>query len=294
MRWIVIVFTCGLTASSTARLEAHGLPILITADAGQQLFTDQQTYSSGAFALLGGVVLTTDQPGYAVVDNKQGISFGTTLKLNVIDQLLFWQNGQVKLDTAQKLDVSNFDGATSTVDKDTVFIGGQVIDSYDGLPGWHVHLDYTMQSTAAPAGAYGLLLQLTASGYEKSERFLLVFNNGLSSGAFATATADLTDAEFKGPGDANGDDIVDGADYTLWADHYLQAATWRNGNFNYDAIVDGADYTIWADNYNPTPALATAIPEPSTAALSLAGAIVLAVAWWNRLARRRSAVFAQR
>ena len=29
----------------------------------------------------------------------------------------------------------------------------QVIDTYDGLPGWHVHLDYTMQSTAAPAGA---------------------------------------------------------------------------------------------------------------------------------------------
>ena len=54
-----------------------------------------------------------------MVENKQGISFGTTLKLNLVDQLLFWQNGQVKLDSAQKLDISNFDGATSTVDKDT-------------------------------------------------------------------------------------------------------------------------------------------------------------------------------
>jgi len=51
------------------------------------------------------------------------------------------------------------------------------------------------------------------------------------------------------PGDANYDAYVDGADYTIWADHYFQAGGWEEGDFNDDGFVDGADYTIWADHY---------------------------------------------
>jgi len=50
------------------------------------------------------------------------------------------------------------------------------------------------------------------------------------------------------PGDANGDGAVDGADYTIWADHYQQSGGWEDGDFNGDGTVNGADYTIWADN----------------------------------------------
>lgn len=89
------------------------------------------------------------------------------------------------------------------------------------------------------------------------------------------------------PGDANGDGVVDGSDFTLWADHYLQVGrSFDQGDFNGDGIVDSADYTLWADHYSvavsPLVAggalLTTATPEPATWALAACGAVVVAAA----------------
>lgn len=79
------------------------------------------------------------------------------------------------------------------------------------------------------------------------------------------------------PGDANNDQLVDGADYTLWADNYLSANVgFRKGDFTGDGIVDGADYVVWADHFAPGPLLlASAVPEPSS--LALAGISVIAL-----------------
>lgn len=50
------------------------------------------------------------------------------------------------------------------------------------------------------------------------------------------------------PGDANRDNRVTGADFTLWADHFGAASPeFHEGDFNGDGSVSGADYTIWAD-----------------------------------------------
>jgi hypothetical protein len=77
-------------------------------------------------------------------------------------------------------------------------------------------------------------------------------------------------------GDANVDGEVDGADYTTWADNYLDSPVaawadggWAVGNFNADDIVDGADYTLWADNYTGGGA---PVPEPATLAVLATGA----------------------
>jgi hypothetical protein len=58
------------------------------------------------------------------------------------------------------------------------------------------------------------------------------------------------------PGDTNSDGVVDGGDYTIWADNYLSQPVpawleggWAFGNFTAGDRVDGADYTIWADNF---------------------------------------------
>ena len=48
------------------------------------------------------------------------------------------------------------------------------------------------------------------------------------------------------------DGVVDGADYTVWADHFgIQAQELgpKDGDFNCDGEIDGADYTIWADHF---------------------------------------------
>lgn len=87
-------------------------------------------------------------------------------------------------------------------------------------------------------------------------------------------------------GDANDDTIVDIADYTIWADHYLQDVNRgaQAGDFNFDGIVDQADYTIWADNYAPMfPSLTiSAVPEPSTITLAALGGALAASLGWRR------------
>ena len=80
-----------------------------------------------------------------------------------------------------------------------------------------------------------------------------------------------------GAGDANCDDQVNGADYTIWADHYRQAGIWLDGDFTGDGSVDGADYTVWADHFTG----GSAAPEPGAACvLGLGG-------WLALLGRRR-------
>jgi fibronectin-binding autotransporter adhesin len=91
-------------------------------------------------------------------------------------------------------------------------------------------------------------------------------------------------------GDANLDGQVDGSDYSLIDNGYLNHLTgWYNGDFNYDGVVDGSDYTLIDNAFNSqgvslASAVATAqlagsgpsaVPEP--AALSLIGVASLAV-----------------
>ncbi|MBI3980842.1 hypothetical protein HY345_02490 [Candidatus Microgenomates bacterium] len=52
------------------------------------------------------------------------------------------------------------------------------------------------------------------------------------------------------PGDANGDNVVDGVDYVIWLNHYNQTTNKgvSEGDFNKDNKVDGLDYVIWVNN----------------------------------------------
>ncbi len=77
-------------------------------------------------------------------------------------------------------------------------------------------------------------------------RVQLIAENG--AGAQAATAYGYVEVSLT-PGDATGEGVVDGADYTVWADHYKQPGIWRQGDFNGDSFVDGADYTIWADSY---------------------------------------------
>lgn len=75
-------------------------------------------------------------------------------------------------------------------------------------------------------------------------------------------------------GDANGDGIVDAADYTVWRDTKNSTGNEANhpaADENHDFVVDDADRALWAANYgspNATVVVPTsAVPEPTSLAL---------------------------
>ena len=87
------------------------------------------------------------------------------------------------------------------------------------------------------------------------------------------------------PGDFNGDDIVDAADYTVWRNN-LGTNFNLNGNGNEAdgsaGVVDQADYDLWKMQYGSSlpggGGLASIVPEPSTI-LMLLGALASLAAW---------------
>ncbi|MBX7074844.1 MAG: SGNH/GDSL hydrolase family protein [Pirellulales bacterium] len=83
-------------------------------------------------------------------------------------------------------------------------------------------------------------------------------------------------------GDADMNGVVDGADYTAWADHFHQLGGFASGDFNCDLLIDGADYTIWADNFIVGNSAALPIPEPATCLLLAIGAIGVMAAMARR------------
>lgn len=249
----------------------HGLPVQITGSAGK-LYTDRLVYDSGEFLNLGGLILTTDQPGYGIAQPTDGVASGTVIGFDVVDRLLYWDQSAI-VPTDRSLIISNAQGADVIVDDDTTFEHGPTIALYNLMIGWHKHLDYTLDMVSAPPGAYGVVLQVTGTGYEKSEPILLAMNKGLSPAMFALGVEALSDTQFHGPGDANGDGCVSGADYTLWTDHFGGPGTFSEGDFNRDGQVSGADFTLWADHFGDGCAPAAAVPEPPSALMGLLASV---------------------
>ncbi len=76
-----------------------------------------------------------------------------------------------------------------------------------------------------------------------------IYDSCVNKGTGTTAPAPTATPAPK-PGDANGDNKVDEADFTIWFGHYGSALSGvSNGDFNGDGIVDGIDYAIWLANY---------------------------------------------
>ena len=77
------------------------------------------------------------------------------------------------------------------------------------------------------------------------------------------------------PGDANGDNLVDQVDYTVWYNSYGSSLTGpQYGDFDGSGMVDQADYTIWYNNYGQSGAGLvenTSVPEPCSLGIVVAG-----------------------
>lgn len=136
-----------------------------------------------------------------------------------------------------------------------------------------------------PAGNYGLLLdQRDATFVASTNKYVGVVFASSNYGS-NQPLLEITLTPDK-PGDANFDGVVDGGDYTIWANNFLQSPrSFAQGDFTGDGLVDGADYTVWANNFAPLGLTALAVPEPASVVLIMGGFPALLL--WARRSRHR-------
>jgi hypothetical protein len=83
-----------------------------------------------------------------------------------------------------------------------------------------------------------------------AKSFTVLSESGLLTVSPTTSISPSPTLHPNKPGDANGDNLVDGRDYIVWVNHYGTASTGStNGDFNTDSVVDGRDYIMWVNNY---------------------------------------------
>ena len=106
-------------------------------------------------------------------------------------------------------------------------------------------------SASSTAINKGVALPETTEDYFRTPR-----DSSPDIGAVECSNGNLPASTFPSPssmpGDSNGDNIVDGVDYTAWVLHYNTATTRgvTDGDFDRSGFVDGVDYTYWALSYH--------------------------------------------
>ncbi|WP_428307240.1 right-handed parallel beta-helix repeat-containing protein [Lacipirellula sp.] len=85
-------------------------------------------------------------------------------------------------------------------------------------------------------------------------------------GAYETATAPILSADFTGDG------FVDAADLAAWRSAF---GTNANGDANNDNRTDGADFLIWQREYTGSAPIASAVPEPTSAAAACVALVAI-------------------
>ncbi|MFO0898406.1 MAG: hypothetical protein U0836_13370 [Pirellulales bacterium] len=184
------------------------------------------------------------------------------------------------------LSVENSIGDKVLVDRHTTTLPPLEIAAYDGVSGFHQHVDYILDPADSPTGAYGLLFELLGEPLAKSDPILVVFGNfgnGFAEDDLPTAVDGLSRAIFAIPGDANRDGRVDLADFGILKQNFgLMPATWEQGNFDDEPSVSLSDFGVLKQNFGKTSNLAAAVPEPSGLALGLLAALQGGLICWGR------------
>jgi autotransporter-associated beta strand protein len=223
-----------------------------------------------AGALPAGNALTIAAGAQVVADTDIGVLILSSLNLNANGKLDLTDNGLI---------VHKGDLTALTDD----------VKAGDNILGWNGSTGITSSTAAADTrslSALGVIQNETAGdGIMYSTTF--DGTTGLS-----LATSDVL-IRYTFYGDANLDGTVDGSDYSLIDNGFLDNLSgWQNGDFNYDHAVDGSDYTLIDNAFNnqganlaafiasPAAASASTVPEPAAFGL-------VAISGLGLLGRRR-------
>jgi hypothetical protein len=300
--------SASFTLSAGAMLNLSGQMI----NFGTLILGGMQNYSTGA--------LFINNTGATAAFTADAGSVAQTLNVNVI-------GGLVNFNTSQHLASLNISGGTVTLSKTgstrsvlytpslsvtgTLDLTGNDLDIQNGGSTALATITAMIKqgfNNGAWTGA-GITSTLAANNSTHLTAIGVILNN--QSGAALYTTGHLLDGfastaandvlvKYTYYGDANLDGKVDGSDYSLIDNGYLNGLTgWFNGDFNYDGVVDGSDYTLIDNAFNSQEtqltaeiaaplAVATAqiaaepsaVPEPTSTT-------VLAITGISLLARRR-------
>lgn len=189
-----IGFASLLAAATASAQHGHG-DVEFSYESGKIAieFGDEGRVFEGDFSDLAGGPDETEAPGFgSEVAEGLGIDPNDIVGFKVLGPLVY-HDGVSFAPTTATITIEPAVGADVLINSVTTS-GGGVIAQADGAGDVHAHIDYLINSSA-PAGAYGVLLALTAFDENfaprldiaDSDPFYIVFNRGLDEEAFEGA-----------------------------------------------------------------------------------------------------------
>jgi hypothetical protein len=210
--------------------------------------------NGGVFEFTGGT-LKADVVDFSVVNQGGVISPGEWIGLTEIHGDLTMQSGAIELQIAAN-SAGGFDRlAVSGALAAAGALSVELVDSFTPSVGDSFNLlDFKTAS-----GVFTLDLPTLPAGMAWDA------SNLLSSGTLAVAAAPLAGADFNNDGSVNGDDLA------IWRTGFgsTSQTTNANGDADGNSVVDGADFLVWQRNATPASGGSAIVPEPAACVLLL-------------------------
>ncbi len=155
-----------------------------------------------------------------------------------------------------------------TVDAYTLVSAGTLQDSFDTVI--YDVTELTALANVAADGSFLVYVGTTVDGLDGLFRGLDYFD----------ATSEVRFTNYLAiPGDANGDQFVDGQDFIIWNSNKFQTGTdWLTGDFTGDGVTDGQDFIVWNTNKFTSTGTMLSVPEPGSVSLVFLGLALIASA----------------
>lgn len=200
-------------------------------------------------------------------DNGGGTGPSDIVGYNVLDDLLFWTDGEF----ATPRDNTEIRIINNPRTVDDTFIGtgtGEQRATFDDLSNtigqsssagdFHSHVDFRLNPRSsdpeeAPLpGAYGLKLSLSSDNpdIQESDPFFIVYAFGMEQAQFASALGDfeaLLNPATAILGDFNSDGLLTAVDIDLLSAEVISGSNTTSFDVTEDAIVDQADRQMWVE-----------------------------------------------